>query len=86
MLYEVITIMRVLVNKDNQLLVNEQLMNIKELRQAAINFLDNNGEGTCSYCKGKGDSQSSDNPDKAVISLMNDGQTTYETYIAVQNA
>ncbi|AWM13804.1 biopolymer transporter ExbD [Flavobacterium sp. NRK F10] len=78
-------IMRVLVNKDNQLLVNEQLMNIKQLRQAAIDFLDNNGEGNCSYCKGKGNPQSSDDPDEAVISLMNDGQTTYETYIAVQN-
>lgn len=78
-------IMRVLVNKDNQLLVNEKLMTLKELRQAAVDFLDNNGDGSCTYCKGKGDSNSSDNPDKAVISLMNDGQTTYETYIAVQN-
>lgn len=78
-------ILRVLVNKDNQLLVNEQLMDIKDLRQAAINFLENNGEGQCSYCQGKKDPSSSDSPDDAVISLMNDGQTTYQTYIAVQN-
>lgn len=78
-------IMRVLVNKDNQLLVNEQLMEIKDLRQAAVDFLENNGDGTCGYCQGKKDPNSSDNPDKAVISIMNDGQTSYKTYIAVQN-
>lgn len=78
-------IMRVLVNMDNQLLVNEQLMDIKELRQAAIDFLENNGDGSCAYCKGDRNPDSSDNPDKAVISIMNDGQTSYETYIAVQN-
>ncbi|WP_130733352.1 biopolymer transporter ExbD [Flavobacterium sp. J27] len=78
-------IMRVLVNKDNQLLVNEKPMDIKELRQAAIDFLDNNGAQKCAYCQGKKDPNSSDSPDDAVISLMNDGQTTYQTYIAVQN-
>ncbi len=78
-------IMRVLVNKDNQLLVNEQLMSIKELRQTAINFLENNGDGTCTYCEGDNNPKQSDNPKKAVISVMNDGQTSYETYIAVQN-
>ncbi|NHN26991.1 biopolymer transporter ExbD [Flavobacterium jejuense] len=78
-------IMRVLVNRDNQLLVNEKPMDIKDLRQAAIEFLDNNGKQECAYCLGKKDPNSSDGPDDAVISLMNDGQTTYQTYIAVQN-
>lgn len=78
-------ILRVLVNKDNQLLVNERLISLKELRQVAINFLDNNGDGTCSYCQGKKDETMSLSPDDAVISLMNDGQTSYGTYIAVQN-
>lgn len=78
-------ILRVLVNMDNQLLVNDEVMEIKNLREAAIAFLENNGDGTCTYCEGKKNSKSSDNPDEAVISLMNDGQTSYETYIAVQN-
>lgn len=78
-------ILPVLVNKDNQLLVNEQLMDIKDLRQVAVAFLENNGAGNCTYCLGKKDPKSSDGPDDAVISLMNDGQTTYGTYIAVQN-
>jgi len=79
-------IMPVLVNKDNQLLVNEQVVQLKDLRQTAIDFLENNGEGNCNYCfTGKKNPSSSDHPDKAVISLSNDGLTTYGMYIAVQN-
>lgn len=78
-------IMRVLVNMDNQLLVNEQVMDIKDLRAYTVAYLDNNALGNCSYCAGKRDPKLSDNPEEAVISLSNDGQTTYETYIAVQN-
>lgn len=78
-------ILTVLVNKDNQLLVNEKLVELKDLRQTAIEFIENNGKGLCSYCVGKKDPESSDSPQDAVISLNNDGQTSYETYIAVQN-
>lgn len=80
----------VLVNKDDQLLVEETPMKLKDLRQAAIDFLDNGGlpsgdPGYCSYCKGKRDPLSSDNPDKAIISVKSDRLTSYKTYIAVQN-
>ena len=67
------------------MLVEEELMEIKDLRAAAIEFLDNNGDGTCTYCKGPKNSSSSDNPDKAIISLKNDRETSYATYISVQN-
>ncbi|MDC8002082.1 biopolymer transporter ExbD [Aequorivita todarodis] len=78
------------VNRSDQLLVEEKLMELKDLRQAAIAFLDNGGApaGTaeyCDYCKGKRDPESSDNPDKAVISVQNDRLTSYKMYIAVQN-
>ena len=36
-------------------------------------------------CKGKRSPGSSDNPDKAIISLKNERETSYKTYIAVQN-
>ena len=78
-------ILTVLVNMNNQLLVEEELLDIKDLREKAIKFLENNGDGTCNYCQGSKDGSSSDNPTKAVISLSNDSETTYETYIAVQN-
>ncbi len=78
------------VNKEDQLLVEEKLMEVKNLRQAAIDFLDNGGasSGTaeyCNYCKGKRDITSSDNPEKAVISVQNDRLTSYAMYITVQN-
>ena len=79
-------ILPVLVNKDNQLLVNEQIVQLKDLRQTAIDFLENNGKGNCNYClTGKKDPNSSDHPDDAIISLSNDGLTSYGMYIAVQN-
>ncbi len=78
------------VNKDDQLLVEEELMELKDLRQAAIDFIDNGGApaGTpeyCDYCKGLRSAESSDNPEKAVISVQNDRLTSYKMYIAVQN-
>src|SRR5690606_16799321 len=78
------------VNRSDQLLVEEKLMELKDLREAAIAFLDNGGaaSGTpeyCNYCKGKRNPESSDNPDKAVISVQNDRLTSYKMYIAVQN-
>lgn len=78
----------VLINGKNQMLVEDELMELKDLRKAAIDFLDNgggSGEDACSYCKGKKDPSSSDNPDKAIISLKNERETTYSTYISVQN-
>jgi len=78
------------VNKDDQLLVNEEPMALEDLRQAAIDFIDNGGapQGTadyCDFCRGLRDPKSSDNPDKAIISLQNDRLTSYKMYIAVQN-
>lgn len=78
-------ILTVLVNMNNQLLVEEELLDIKDLREKAIKFLENNGDGSCSYCQGSKDGSSSDSPLDAVISLSNDSETSYETYIAVQN-
>ena len=81
-------IFTVVVNKNNDLLVEEKPLEISELREAAVAFLDNGGgkgEDACNYCQGARDTDSSDNPDKAVISLKNDRETDYKVYIAVQN-
>lgn len=81
-------IFTVIVSRDNQLLVEDELMELKDLRKAAVDFLDNGGgvgEEACDYCQGARDPQSSDNPEKAIISLVNDRKTEYGTYISVQN-
>lgn len=79
-------IFTVLVNSRDQLLVEEEYMEIRDLRLAAKRFLNNNGDGSCDYCEGGlRDPSSSDNPQKAIISLQNDRGTSYKTFIAVQN-
>jgi len=65
----------VLVNAKDQLLVEEELMEISQLREGAKTFLDNWGKNPTL----------SDNPQKAIISLQNDRGTSYEMYIKVQN-
>lgn len=65
----------VLVNAKDQLLVEEELMDISQLREGAKAFLDN-------Y---KRNPNLSDSPQKAIISLQNDRGTSYEMYINVQN-
>ncbi len=81
-------IFTVLVNSNNELLVEDEEMELSELREAAVQFLDNGagtGEEACSFCQGAKDPNSSVNPQKAIISLVNNRGTEYGTYIAVQN-
>ena len=83
-------IFQVNINKNGQLLADDELIELKNLREKAIAFLDNGGAPSgspdyCSYCQGKRDASSSDNPSKAIISLKNDRETKYSTYITVQN-
>ena len=76
------------VNSNNQLLVEDEEMELSELQEAAVEFLDNGagtGDEACSFCQGARDESSSVNPQKAIISLMNNRGTEYGTYIAVQN-
>jgi len=68
-------IYEVYVNTKDALLVEEQEMDIDNLREGAKDFLDNNGR----------DPKLSDSPEKAIISLQNSRGTSYEMYIAVQN-
>ena len=81
-------IFTVVVNKYNQLLVEEELSEIENLRSLAVKFLDNGGgnaEDACDYCQVDAYPRSSDNPQKAIISLKNDRETSYKVYISVQN-
>ncbi|MDC3179227.1 biopolymer transporter ExbD [Flavobacteriales bacterium] len=81
-------IFTVVVNKNNQILVEEKPMDLRDIRKEAIAFLDNGGglgDEACDYCQGNKDRSSSDNPEKAIISLKNDRETDYKVYISVQN-
>ncbi len=83
-------IFQVNINKNGQLLADDELIELKDLREKAMAFLDNGGAPSgspdfCSYCQGKREASSSDSPSKAIISLKNDRETKYSTYITVQN-
>jgi biopolymer transport protein ExbD len=89
-------IFEVNINRNNELLVEGERMEIKDLREAAVKFIDNGGgigkpgeDGTpgkpCDYCKGERSESSSDHPNKAIISVQSDRGTDYGTYIQVQN-
>lgn len=89
-------IFQVSINRNNQLLVEDEVMELKDLKDAAIKFIDNGGGvgnpmpgkdagAPCNYCSGAKDPTSSDHPNKAIISVESDRGTEYGVYVAVQN-
>lgn len=88
-------IFEVNINRNNELLVEDARMEIKDLKEAAKAFIDNGGgegkvengvaTGPCTYCKGEKSESSSDHPNKAIISVQSDRGTDYGTYLKVQN-
>jgi biopolymer transport protein ExbD len=81
-------ILEVNINLKNELFVDGNTVKLKDLKQIAIDFIDNGaGLGTnnkqCDWCEGKQITTSSDHPSKALISIIADRNTSYETYITV---
>jgi biopolymer transport protein ExbD len=68
-------VFNVLVNSYNQLLVEEQVMSIHDLKNEAKKFIVNNGK----------DPELSDSPKDAIISLKTDRGTKYEVYLIVMD-
>ena len=78
-------IFQIVINGYDQMLIDDNIAEIDEIRDKDIDFIDNNGDGTCTWCRGNRLPTSSDNPNKAVVSLTNDRSTSYGLYVAVQN-
>lgn len=79
------------VNEVGEIFVNDKVTPIKEISQIAVDFIDNGGAKInnstlyCTYCKGKRNPKSSDNPQKAVIAISAHRKSAYKKYIALQN-
>ncbi len=78
-------ILRIVINNNDEVMVGEHIISLKDLKGMAKDFLDNNGDATCNYCNGLKNANASENPKKAVISLQSGKQTTYKQFIAVQD-
>ncbi|TNE68412.1 biopolymer transporter ExbD [bacterium] len=65
--------LKLLVNSQGLILVNEKPAALAEVKELVIGFIDNKGT----------DPTLSDSPDKAIISLKTDKQTPYRIYIDV---
>ncbi|MEM7084890.1 MAG: biopolymer transporter ExbD [Bacteroidota bacterium] len=77
-------VLRIALNRNGELMVNDDLSRIKDLKDLLIKFIDNNGDRSCGYCQGHGFTDASDNPKKAVISLSSDRESSYKDFIAIQ--
>lgn len=73
-------------NKNNELLINGTPSEISELSKALLAFVDNNGDGSCLYCKGSAQENYSENPTKAIIAIQASPMSNYKNYIEVQAA
>ena len=81
-------ILEVYINAKNEILIDEQQINLDEITQLAIDFIDNGGgldvnNKPCSWCKGQQIQTMSDHPTIAFINIKTDRNTSYETYISV---
>ena len=76
------------INAENKLLVENDFIQLKDLKQITIDFIDNGGgfdknNNPCDWCNGKKLATSSDHPSKAFIAIQSSRRTNYETYISV---
>ncbi|MBE0423527.1 MAG: biopolymer transporter ExbD [Lutibacter sp.] len=88
-------VLDIVVNRNNQLLIENEYVKVTDVKRLAMKFIDNGGGlGTpiddkpgepCDYCGGDKDPNSSDHPTRAIISLQSDRGTTYGMYISIQN-
>ncbi len=66
-------VFKVVVNSNDKILVEDEQMELANIRKEAIDFLSNNGK----------DASLSDSPTKAIVSYKTDRGTSYEVYIKV---
>ncbi len=88
-------VLDIVINRNNQLLVENENVQVVDIKKLAMDFIDNGGGLSqpkddkpgepCDYCNGAKDPASSDHPSKAIISLQSSRGTTYGMYISVQN-
>lgn len=78
-------VFRIFLNENQQIMAEDKIVTIEDIKPLIIKFVDNNGALDCDYCEGDQIAESSDHPTKAVISLSHDALTKYDVFIGVQD-
>lgn len=78
-------ILRIVINNNDDIMLENELIELSNLKEITKSFLDNNGDKSCNYCNGSKSENASDNPKKAVVSLQTGKQTSYKQFIEVQD-
>lgn len=68
-------LLKILVNSQGLILINERPASVEEVRSRVIEFVDNNGQ----------DEDLSISPNAAIVSIKTDRQTPYRTYISMMD-
>jgi len=78
-------VLRISMNFAGELSIDSEVSSMDSLVPKIKEFIDNNGDGSCLYCKGSKRLNASDNPSIAVVSLATDRQLPYKLFIEAQN-
>jgi len=78
-------LLRVSMNEKQQIMIEDNIVELVEIKTLVEAFIDNNGIDKCDYCEGEQISESSDHPKDAVISLSHDALTKYDLFVSVQD-
>ena len=78
-------LLQIILNEKNEIMAEDDIISLTELRSVVKKFIDNNGDGSCEYCHGEESDESSDNPSKAIISLVSHPNSTYSSFVAIQD-
>ncbi|SDH65304.1 ExbD/TolR family protein [Winogradskyella thalassocola] len=78
-------LLQIAMNDKQHIMIEENIVNLDEVKDIVEAFIDNNGSNNCDFCEGTQSIESSDHPKNAVISLSHDALTKYNLFISVQD-
>jgi len=78
-------VLRISLNNKQEVFIEDAIVDLEDVSELVLNFVDNNGVSQCEYCHGQNIATLSDHPTKAVISLKYDALTKYDLFVAIQD-
>jgi biopolymer transport protein ExbD len=78
-------LLHIYLNSNQEIMINENIVKLEDIKNEVKSFVDNNGAAQCDYCKGLQSLEYSVHPNKAVISLSHDALTKYDLFVSVQD-